>query len=225
MNYEARGEQSAQNWHVEHKNLPMEHDRVAHRSGEAGLWSGGICACLHRITPINAIKGSILLTSAGGSAPGQDSLVSDMLRLHFPIVPAYTSTAPLGLNLRAASPVNRMTITGAPSGIAPVPVTHAVVTRLSPDAFVAATRASYQENSRQVYLFAPLIPQGECCCQPAWAYCFASPPRSLSRPWTASLISTSEQLVAFRPWGKGDCPFGHQDIIGRTLPSSAPHCF
>lgn len=90
-----------------------------------------------------------------GSASGQDSLdmFAEMPFLsHFPVVPVYSSTAPLGLNLRAASPVNRMTITGAPSGIAPVPVAHPVVTRLSPDAFVAATRASYQEHSRQVCL-------------------------------------------------------------------------
>ena len=172
IHYETRGEQSAQNWPVEHQNRPMVHHKVAHRSGEAGPWPGGICACLCSITAISASTGYLLLTSACGSAPGQDSLdmFSDMpFHSHFPVVPVYSSTAPLGLNLRAASPVNRMTITGAPSGIAPVPAAHPVVTRLSPDAFVAATRASYQENSRQVCLSAPLNPQDERCCLPAWA--------------------------------------------------------
>ena len=69
---------------------------------------------------------------------------------HVPVAPVYSSTVPHGLNLRFAPPVNRMTITGAPSGVAPVPVAHPVVTRTSPDPFLAATRASYQENPRQV---------------------------------------------------------------------------
>jgi hypothetical protein len=151
IHFETRGEQSA----LEHQSRPIEHHKVAHRSGEAGPWPGGICACLRRDTAISASTGYFLLTSACGSASGQDSLdmFAEMPFLsHFPVVPVYSSTAPLGLNLRAASPVNRMTITGAPSGIAPVPVAHPVVTRLSPDAFVAATRASYQEHSRQVCL-------------------------------------------------------------------------
>ena len=50
------------------------------------------------------------------------------------------------------------------------------------------------------------------------------PPR-LSRPWTASLISTSELLVTFRQWGKGGSQFGLRDIVGRTWHSSAPRCF
>lgn len=79
---------------------------------------------------------------------GQQAFPGDQ-REH-PGVPFYTSTAPLGLNLRLDAPAHRMTITGAPSGIAPLHASNPVVTRKSPDAFVAATRASYLDNNRQV---------------------------------------------------------------------------
>ena len=147
---------------------------------------------------------------------------------HYPVVPVYSSTVPHGLSLRVASPVNRMTITGAPSGVAPVPVAHPVVTRTSPDAFLAATRASYQENPRQVCSCtarasscrAPARTDAlACCCLTALGIC-------LSRPWTPSSVGISTLVAAaFRRWARGDCRCGHRDIVGRTSPSSAPRCF
>eukprot|EP00802_Teleaulax_amphioxeia_P020951 Tamp_21267.p1 GENE.Tamp_21267~~Tamp_21267.p1 ORF type:complete len:160 (-),score=13.88 Tamp_21267:240-719(-) len=99
------------------------HRAMPPHAGEAGPWSGG---------------------------PDSLDMFADLSKSsHVPVAPVYSSTVPHGLNLRFAPPVNRMTITGAPSGVAPVPVAHPVVTRTSPDPFLAATRASYQENPRQ----------------------------------------------------------------------------